>query len=131
VTAISDDAKAPQNSPQEETTPTETTGTSTIVPLTNGQQPHGETTEEIATTQGIAENQGVVQDPIIDKANIQQVADKIGGQIVQEDSLPNEVTTDIKNLLTEEIQNNPDGEISKSLEVNILLLFMYLLAIGI
>ena len=115
VAAVTDVEKTSESTPQEVIS-TDTTGTSTVASVTDGVQTQEETTGGLETTQGIAENQGVIQDPQIDETKIQQVVDKINGQIIQEGALPSKVSTDLKNVLTKELQNKPDGEISKSLE---------------
>ncbi|HSL13910.1 MAG TPA: hypothetical protein VK882_06625, partial [Nitrososphaeraceae archaeon] len=75
-----------------------------------------ETKTPDAATGEITESQESSQDPEINEAKVQQVADKINEFLVQEGTLPEDTSDQIKNLLYNELTNNPQGELSKSLE---------------
>lgn len=104
---------ADEESPQTTTShdiPPQLTDTSSLAAVTDEQTPN-------TVPGGITESQESNPDPQIDEAKIQQVADKISEHIIQEGALPTKISTDLKNTLTKELQNNPDGAISKSIEI--------------
>jgi hypothetical protein len=108
VATVSGEETTKSIAPQEALAPQEAT---TISPQQTDTSSLAPVTEE-----GITGNQDSNSVPQIDDAKVQQVADKISRQLIQEGALPDKLAIDLKNILTNELQNNPNGEISKSLE---------------